>query len=202
MKPVNILRIYWITLLILVLPVLNTGIAQCEITTVTYQVSAGADDGYTSDEVQSIGRTYLRVGYWDEEPPPVTFSAMRFRNVNVPQGVLILDARLKFRAHTNPITGKTLYGVIHAEDADYPAGFSSRYIKYIVKTDAEVIWDHVSYWEDAELYTSPDISAVVQEVIDRPGWHAGNAMVITYSNRLSDGERRKFFSYEFPSEPP
>ena len=121
MKPVNILRIYWITLVILVLPVLNTREAQCEITTVTYQVSAGTDDGHTSDEVQSIGRTYLRVGYWDEEPPPVTFSAMRFRNVNVPQDVLILDARLKIRGYSHG--GELLYGVIHAEDADYPSWF-------------------------------------------------------------------------------
>lgn len=200
MKTVNILRIYWITLLILVLPVLNTGEAKCEITRVTYQVSFGTDDGYTSDELQSTGRTYLRVGYWDEEPPPVTFSAMRFRNVDVPKGVLILDTRLKIRAFSTPILEEPLYGVIHAEDADYPAGFSSRYIKYIVKTDAEVIWDHIPYWETSWWYTSPDISAVVQEVIDRPGWHAGNAMVITYSNRKSEGNYRQFCSYEFGSQ--
>ncbi|MHC4656776.1 MAG: hypothetical protein ACYS91_17425 [Planctomycetota bacterium] len=197
MKAVNILRIYWITLMVLVLPVLNTGEAQCEITTVTYQVSFGSDDGYTSDEVQSTGKVHLRVGYWDEEPPPVTFSAMRFRNVDVPQGVLILDARLKIRGYSHG--GDLLFGVIHAEDADYPAGFSGRYIKYIVKTDAEVNWDPVLYWEPADLYTSPDISAVVQEVIDRPGWRAGNAMVITYSNRKSEGNYRHFCSYEFGS---
>jgi len=202
MKTVNILRIYWITLVILVLPVLNTGVAKCEITTLTYQVSAGADDGHASADNKLMGYTFLRVGYWNGEPPPVTMSAMRFRDVNVPQGIFILDARLKFRAHSNPITGKSLYGVIHAEDADNPIGFSSRSITNIVKTTAEVNWDHSTHWSTNSLYTSPDISAVVQKVIDRPGWHAGNAMVITYSNRKSDGEYRHFLSYEFPTEPP
>ena len=92
--------------------------------------------------------------------------------------------------------------MIHAEDADNPAGFSGRYIKDIVKTDAEVNWDHSTYWTTNRLYTSPDISALIQEVIDRPGWSAGNAVVITYSNRKSDGEYRHFLSYEFPAEPP
>ncbi len=200
MEHPNFLRICWITLVVLVALSLTTDVANCETTTVTYQVSAGDDNARTSEYSQSMGYDFLRVGYWDGEPPPFTMSAMRFRDVNVPQGVLILDARLKIRAHSNLITGESLYGVIHAEDADDPVGFSGRYIRDIVKTDAEVNWDHIPYWETTWWYTSPDISALVQEVIDRSGWSANNAMVITYSNRLSAGEYRHFCSYEFGSQ--
>ena len=167
MNTINILRIYWITLVILVLPVLNSGVAKGEITTVTYQVSAWVDNAFSSRYVQYMSYIYLRVGYRYEEPPPYTMCAMRFRDVNVPQGALILDARLKIRGHSNG--GELLYGVIHAEDADNPADFSGRYIRDIVKTDAEVNWDPILYWDSGKLYPSADISTMVQEVIDRPG---------------------------------
>ena len=172
-------------------------VADCE-TTFTYQVSASEDNATANQWSQYAGP--LTVGYRDEEPPPFSMSAMRFRNINIPHATVIVDARLKIRAHSNPITGQTLYGVIHAEDVDNPDDFSERYIKDIVKTSAAVNWDHSSYWETAHWYTSPDISTVVQEVIDRPGWSSGNAMVITYSNRLSDGEARNFCSYDFGSQ--
>ena len=192
----------WLILPAFAVMCLQIGVVCAETTTVTYQVSAGDDNACSSEYSQSMGYTFLRVGYWDGEPPPFTMSAMRFRDVNVPQGTLILDARLKIRAHSNPVTGESLYGVIHAENADNPVDFSGRNIRDIIKTDAEVNWDHSTYWSTNRLYTSPDISTMVQEVIDRPGWSAGNAMVITYSNRKSDGEYRHFLSYEFPTEPP
>lgn len=173
-------------------------IGNCETMTVTYQVSTGGDNARASEYHQSMGYNFLRVGYWDEEAPPFTMSAMRFRDVNVPQGALVVDARLKIRAHSH--RDELLYGVIHAEDADNPVGFSGRYIKDIVKTSAAVNWDHSAAWSIGKWYTSPDISGMVQEVIDRPGWSAGNTMVITYSNRLSAGGFRQFCSYEFGSQ--
>lgn len=179
---------------------LTTDIANCETTTVTYQVSAWVDNAFSRQDVQYMSYIYLRVGYRNEEPPPYTMCTMRFRDVNVPQGVLITDARLKIRAYSTPVLEKPLYGVIHAEDADNPADFSGRNIRDIVKTDAEVNWDHIPYWETTWWYTSPDISAMVQEVIDRPGWSVGNAMVITYSNRLSAGNYRQICSYELGSQ--
>lgn len=202
MKHFNFLRIYRIILVILIAMSLTVEVANSEITTVTYQVSAWVDNAFTSQHVQYMSYIYLRVGYRNEESPPYTMCAMRFKDVNVPQGMLILDARLKIRAYSTPVLEEPLYGVIHAEDADNPADFSGRNIRDIVKTDTEVNWDHIPYWEDADLYTSPDISAMVQEVIDRLGWSVGNAMVITYSNRLSAGNYRQIISYEFPSSPP
>jgi len=175
-------------------------VANCE-TTLTYQVSANEDNATATQWIQYTGPgNSLVVGYRYGEPPPFSMSAMRFRNINIPQGTVIVDARLKIRAHSNPITGETLYGVIHAEDANNPPDFSSRSIADIVKTSAAVNWDHSSYWETTWWYTSPDISAVVQEVIDRYGWSTGNAIVITYSNRLSNGEARHFCSYDFGSQ--
>lgn len=200
MEHFNFLKIYWIILVALTVMSLTVDVANCEITTVTYQVSAWGDDAFSKQHVQYISYIYIRVGYRDEEPPPYTMCAMRFRDVNVPQGVFISDARLKIRAYSTPVAEEPLYGVIHAEYADNPADFSGRNIRDIVKTDAEVNWDHIPGWEDADWYTSSDISAMVQEVIDRPGWSADNAMVITYSNRLSAGNYRHICSYNFGSQ--
>jgi len=171
--------------------------ANGEPTTVTYQVSASTDDSYSSMQLEFTGSRCLRVGYWDSEPPPYTMFAARFRNVDVPQGAFIVDARLKIRGYSDG--SQVLYGVIQAEDADNPAGFAVRFIAHIVKTTAAVNWDPVESWDSAVWYTSPDISTVVQEVVDRPGWLAGNAMVITFSNRMSAGGYRQVCAYDLPA---
>jgi hypothetical protein len=35
--------------------------------------------------------------------------------------------------------------------------------------------------------TSPDISAVLQEIVDRSGWTSGNAVLILFDCPVSDG---------------
>ena len=186
-----------VTLAVLAVLVFAPGAANGEPTTVTYQVSAGTDDAYSSMQLQFTGSDILMVGYWDSEPPPYTMFAARFRSVNVPQGAFIADARLKVRGHSHG--SDLLYGIIHAEDADNPAGFGGRLIAHIVKTTAPVNWDPVESWDLAVWYTSPDISTVVQEAVVRPGWLAGNAMVITFSNRISAGGYRQVCAYDLGS---
>ena len=195
----NFLRICWITLVVLVALSLTTDVANCETTTVTYQVSDGGDDSFTDTQLQFTGSDYLRIGYWDEEPPPFVMCAMRFRNIDVPYGVIITDARLIIRAFTND-PGRLVYGVIQAEDADNPLGFYGRLIVDLIKTTESVNWDHIDDWSLAKWYTSPDISEVLQTVIDRSGWSAGNAMVLVYSNRRSEGQFRHICSYDFGSQ--
>lgn len=198
MKYFNFIKISWVIIATSSAIALITSVANCETTTVTYQVLSGGDDSYTNIQLQFTGSDSLWIGYWDEEPPPYAMCAMRFVDVNVPPGVLITDARLIIRAFVNDL-GRLVYGVIQAEDEDNPPGFYGRLLVDITKTTESAQWDHLDDWSYTKWYTSPDISEVLQTIIDRPGWSAGNAMVVVYSNRKSEGQFRKICSYDFSS---
>jgi hypothetical protein len=66
-----------------------------------------------------------------------------------------------------------------------------------VMTVASVAWDYKTAWSPDTQYTSPDISNVVQEVVNRPGFSSGNSMAIYYNTRDLSRKARSFASYEY-----
>ena len=165
-------------------------------TTVTYQVSASADDGYAwSATEQDISSSYLMIGDDRTYNAPFYMSAMRFTNTVIPRSAAIINARLKISSTNEGYRGQ-IYGVIQGETADDATDFSLRYIGAISKTTAAADWDHKDNWTANTYYTSPDISSVIQEVVSRDDWHSGNSMAICYSTRADSGKSRKFGSFE------
>jgi len=168
--------------------------------TLKYQVSASQDDGYAfTDTFQNLDTDFLRIGSSSFAKPPYYMSGMVFRNVNIPQGTRILSAHLKIRAHTSRLTDAA-YGMIQAEAANNAAAFdSSRHIASVPRTSASINWDLEHPWSADAWYESPDIGEVIQEVINRSGWSANNALAILYSTR-SEGGYRNFSAYDRGSD--
>ena len=168
--------------------------------TVECQVTASEDDGYAfSDTAQNLDTDFLRVGSSSFAKPPYYMSGMVFRNVNIPKGTMILSAHLKIRAHTSRLTD-VAYGMIQAEAANNAAAFGpSRHIASLPRTTASVNWDLEQPWSEDAWYESPDIADVIQEVVNRGGWSANNAMAILYSTR-SEGGYRNFSAYDRGSD--
>ena len=122
---------------------------------------------------------------------------LRFAQLKIPQGAAISDAYVQFTAKGVKRPGECFDAVIAVEDADdsaplnadsaaaplAPYDLSSRRT-----ADASVRWTLAA--EDAGLWTSanktgeaqqtPDLSALVQEIVDRPGWASGNAMTFLF----------------------
>ncbi|MHC4154183.1 MAG: GLUG motif-containing protein [Planctomycetota bacterium] len=170
--------------------------ANSAITNVSYQVSATADDGYAWGAAdQDIGSAHMMIGDERLYAPPYYISGMRFTGVAVPRSAAIVDARLKISSLEDGFRGQ-IYGVIQAEAADNPADFAARYMAVGVRTAAAVDWDHKFAWDPSALQTSGDISAVLQEVINRGGYSSGNAIVLFYSTRAESGKSRMFASFE------
>ncbi|MHC4474417.1 MAG: hypothetical protein ACYTEL_02150 [Planctomycetota bacterium] len=171
-------------------------LANSEIATVTYQVSAGLDDAYAwSATEQDVNSSYLVVGDDRSYTPPYCMSAMRFTSVMIPRGAAIISAYLKINSGAEGNRGQ-IYGVVQGESVDDPADFSSRYIGAAARTAAGVDWDHKLTWDSDTWQTSPDISTVIQEVVDRPGWNSGGSLVVFYSTRAESGKSRTFASFE------
>ena len=100
---------------------------------------------------------------------------LRFANVTVPPGAKITAATISFRTAARDAGAVRLQ--LRGEAADSAAAFgrtpgtlSSR-----SKTSASVLWQP-GVWR-ARLGThTPDLSAVIQEIVDRGGWQSGNAL--------------------------
>jgi outer membrane protein assembly factor BamB len=175
------------------------GVANCATTNVLYQVTAGADDGYAwSAFGQDIAAPHLVIGDGDYSAP-YHMSAMRFNGVTIPRSALVYQAHLRIQSISEGTRGQ-IYGVIRGEAADSAADFSARYISEAAATVSAVSWDHKFAWEANTRRSSPDISAVVQEIITRPGWNSGNSLAIIYSTRADSGKSRMFGALEMGAE--
>ena len=145
---------------------------------VNIRVAQSTDD---AEERVSDGALYLTssdleltndAGYWGQQVVGV-----RFQNVAVPQGATITRAYIQFVADETQSEATSLMFYEQAAD-DAPAFASADYdISSRAKTAASVAWDNVPAWNTiGETHQTPDLSPIVQEVVNRGGWSSGNGV--------------------------
>lgn len=160
---------------------------------ISSSVSANADDAEeATNGVVTIDSTDLDIL---EESGHAKWVAVRFPNMNIPQGVKIEAAKISFTARGN--SSGYLNVRLRGESADNAAQFNSTplNISSRSKTSAFVDWSPVSFTDGAK-YSSPDISSIVEEIVKRPNWCGGNALVIMMSRQDAGALSRVVQSYE------
>lgn len=106
---------------------------------------------------------------------------LRFNNVTIPQGASIDRAYVQFTVdETN--SGSTSL-TIKAHDTDDAAAFtsSSNNVSNRSTTSASVAWNPVAWnsvGQSGADQRTPEMKAVIQEIVDRNGWASGNDMAI------------------------
>ena len=164
--------------------------------TVEYQVMASADDAFSSKGSTTQGLTdkWLGVG--------MHLAGMRFNNVKIPQGSSIIRATLKICPHSAGLEAE-VDGVVKGEASDNAAAFAttSRIIGQLAATTASKAWKWVGPeddpWTANAWVESPDIKAVVQEIVNRSGWAPDNSLAIIYTfNQMTFGDERRFYSFD------
>lgn len=106
---------------------------------------------------------------------------LRFHKVEVPVGATITNANIQFTVDETDTGVASL--TIKGHDTDNASSFSStaHNLSGRSTTSASVKWNPPS-WSDvgaaAADQRSPDIKAIVQEIVDRDGWSQGNSLVI------------------------
>jgi len=114
---------------------------------------------------------------------------MRFNNLQIPQGVSIINAYLEFSV--DEVNTGSVDLMIAAEVVNNAPTFAvnNSNISSRTKTAARVIWNNEVDWTDVgALQRSPDISGLVQEVVNLSGWIEGNSMAILITGS-SSGKR-------------
>lgn len=116
---------------------------------------------------------------------------MKFKNIDIPNGATITNAYIDFEA--DGTDSGTTHLTFSAEDTDNAPDFTATNfdITSRTKTSAKITWSNVPSWNTNGNYQTPDISSVVQEIIDRPGWTSGNSIAIL----VNGSGRRQAESY-------
>jgi len=111
------------------------------------------------------------------------FIGLRWTNVLVPQGATIINASIQFHVDsTDPDVPIVVRWKGH--DVDNAPAFTHGLdfdISSRTNTTAFVDWDipdWVSTSDEGPAQLTPNLATIVQEIVDRPGWVEGNAMVL------------------------
>ncbi len=111
---------------------------------------------------------------------------IQFENIAIPQGAAITNAYIEFtcRVATNANTDLTIWGEAHDSPGDFSGVDWGGIVSSRTKTGSSAAWNNVAKWDTANNeYQTPDISAIVQEIVNRgdggnPGnWAIGNNML-------------------------
>jgi len=141
------------------------------------RVTASADDAEeSSGAVMYLTSSDLELVY-DGNNQTV---GMRWTGLGINAGATITSAYIQFSAKESQSEVTNL--VFRAQAADNPPTFGTANgdISTRPRTTAATNWAPVA-WTAGELganQRTPDLSAVIQEIVNRPGWAYGNALVM------------------------
>ncbi|WJJ97245.1 LamG-like jellyroll fold domain-containing protein [Algibacter luteus] len=124
------------------------------------------------------------------------YIGLRFRNVTIPQGAVINSATVKFLSKDDQ-TGSLSYE-ISIEDSDDAAEFIDTDNNISNRWDASNIvdWHNMPNWDELNIYPTPDVSPLIQSVVNRPGWSSGNNLALLFGHFAGPSAERKTQSYE------
>ncbi|MCK5363016.1 MAG: hypothetical protein KAR22_08615, partial [Gammaproteobacteria bacterium] len=147
------------------------------------QVEVSDDD---AEETISSGSVSIGGSSCDMRSSQV--NGLHFQNLPIAQGTQILEAQLMFTARSTATGAVTLR--FHADNADDSPGFSSSVsdVSTRTRTTATATWTPPDWDIVDEQHVSSDLTALIQEIVDRPGWAPGNGLTIIQSHD-SGGER-------------
>ncbi|MEM7390783.1 MAG: Calx-beta domain-containing protein, partial [Verrucomicrobiota bacterium] len=125
---------------------------------------------------------------------------LRFDPVNVPAGAIITNAWIQFTA--NGSTGGDTDLTIEGEAADDPATFQNVdfNISTRPRTAASVLWEPPDWTggESGPAQRTVDLTPIVQELVDRPGWAPGQSMAFIMTGN-DTSSRRAWGWPDFPA---
>jgi len=182
-------KLFFLTSFVLVLGLVSTNVAFGA--TVEIRVAAGEDDSEEDVATGAIDLTSSDLEITEEGEPALNqLVGLRFNNVDIPQGAAITSAYVQFQVDEVDVPGDNRPGTkfLRGEAVDNAAAFSDAAFDISSRptTSAEASWDWPEWLtvdEEGPDQQTSDIAAVIQEIVDRPGWSPGNslALIITGS---------------------
>ncbi|MFK7995330.1 MAG: PilC/PilY family type IV pilus protein [Granulosicoccus sp.] len=105
---------------------------------------------------------------------------LRFQGIDIPTGATITSAHIEFTSRDNNSEDTDLIIAGH-DTADAPSiSTTDYYLRDIDKTDATVNWSP-SDWTVGDVFRTPDLKDVVEEITSRADWCGGQSMGFVFS---------------------
>jgi PKD repeat protein len=153
-------------------------VAAPAVTTVESRVAASSDDAEQRVSTASVNLTSSDLELIQDSQDQIV--GMRWPRLAIPQGATITAAWIQFVSKEAWSVATNL--TIKAQAVDNAAAFTStsNNVSSRPVTSASVSWAPVAWAVgDASVnQRTPDLSALVQEVVSRPSWVSGNAFAI------------------------
>jgi Big-like domain-containing protein len=148
-------------------------------TVLDVRIAASADDAEESATgSMSIGSTDLELVFDLGTDQTV---GMRFAGVAIPRGAAITNAYVQFQTDETGAAPTNLTIVGQATDNATPFTYLVAKIAPRPRTAAAVAWAPPGWSipdETGPAQRTPDLAAVLQEIVNRPGWASGNALAL------------------------
>lgn len=112
------------------------------------------------------------------------YIGLRFQTLNIPQGATIKNAYLEFTAAKragNSSSKMTIKGVAQDDPAQFDVQATNA-LQNKPKTSASVSWNNIGRWEKESRNLSPNVTNIVQEIVNRTGWQPRNSIMFILSD--------------------
>lgn len=118
---------------------------------------------------------------------------LRFENVIIPQGATVTSATVSLTSLSDDSDPVEIEVYAEATDNSLPYTNAADTVSSRVSTSNFVSW-LPGPWVTDQTYATPDLSGVVQEVVDRNGWCGGNSMSFKFLH--VNGSERSAYTYD------
>jgi len=164
-------------------PVLNVQTRVSTPVSLSVRVASGDDDAEERISSGSVKLTSSDLELCEDKARP-QLVGLRFANLTIPQGATILSARVLFTVDEQDSAATSLE--IRGEASDHAAPFSTATFDVSARptTAAVATWNPPAWTAigaAGDDQRTDDFAAVLQEIVDHPGWSAGNAIVLLIS---------------------
>jgi len=117
---------------------------------------------------------------------------IRYSNMTIPKGATITSAYIQFVCDETNSAAVSLRIRGHNVDNSPTFTTTAYNISSRVKTTSSVTWNPVAWptaGQAADRQQTPDLSSIVQEIVDRPGWTSGNTISLLIDRLSGTGIR-------------
>jgi tetratricopeptide (TPR) repeat protein len=151
--------------------------------TLDVRIASGVDDAKQGASSGSMSLTSSDLELV-ADGSTVQLVGLRFPNLGIPVGATILDAFVQFQVDETSTGATSLLIQGQAADSALPFTSASGNLGGRPRTAESVAWSPPA-WPSTGVagadQRTPDLSDVVQEIVDRPGWAPGGALALIVS---------------------
>lgn len=160
------------------------------VRTIELRVTAGVDDA------RETTGSKVRLDTNQFQPGAGSVIAFRFTNVPIPRGAAIVSATLSTFALKDSRRHVALryLGEASPDSAPFTRGAGSLTAR---ATTFAHVDDEPGPWKAGQYHPSPDLAAIVEEIVAQPGWVPGASLTVFVADNGSRS-RRRIAAFEHP----